>query len=279
MNDNADFVVNLTPTGMIPTREMTPYVPLTAKEIIKDVLDCAQEGVTSVHLHARDEHGVPSWKPEIYAEIIEGIRSKAPDLVLGVSCSGRDFNELGKRSAVLELKGDLKPDMASLTLSSLNFNKQASVNSPQMIQDLASKMKDRGIKPELEVFDMGMINYAKYLTRKKILEPPLYFNLILGNIACAQADIMHAGLMLHELPKGSTWSMGGIGNWQIKINMLGVLEGGGVRIGLEDNIYFDHQRTTLASNKQLVRRIVKLAGIFNRKVMPPTLLKKRLCME
>lgn len=270
------FLVNLTPTGMIPTHEMTQYVPLTPQEIIQDVLECYQLGITSVHLHARDKDGIPTWKPEIYAEIIFGIRNKAPNLVLGVSCSGRDFNEFEKRSAVLDLKGDVKPDMASLTLSSLNFNKQASVNSPQMIQDLAKKMKDCGIKPELEVFDLGMLNYARYLTRKKILEPPLCINLILGNIACAQADILHAGLMLNEIPKGSIWNMGGIGDWQLKMNMLAILEGGGVRIGLEDNIYIDDQRKQLASNKDLVKRIIKMAKLFNREVMPPSVLRKRL---
>ena len=88
--------------------------------------------------------------------------------------------------------------MGSLTLSSVNFNKQASVSSPDMIQTLALEMKGRGILPELEVFDTGMINYAKYLERKGLLEPPHYFNLILGNVACAQADLLHIGTMLRD---------------------------------------------------------------------------------
>jgi uncharacterized protein (DUF849 family) len=273
------FVVNLTPTGMIPTRAMSPHVPLTPAQIVDDVVSCLQIGVTSVHLHARDERGLPTWKPEIYATIIDGIRNQAPDLVIGVSCSGRDVNEFEKRSAVLDLRGDLKPDMASLTLSSLNFNKQTSVNTPQMIQDLAKKMADRGIKPELEVFDIGMINYSRYLAKKRLIEPPFAFNLILGNIACAQADILHAGIMLRELPPDSLFNIGGIGGWQLKMNILAVLEGGGARVGLEDNIYFDERRTKLATNAALVDRIVHLAGALNRTVMKPSELRSKLQLQ
>jgi 3-keto-5-aminohexanoate cleavage enzyme len=112
----------------------------------------------------------------------------------------------------LTLDGDLKPDMGSLTLSSVNFNKQASMNPPDMIHALAREMKDRNIMPELEAFDVGMINYARYLEKKKLLTPPHYFNLILGNIACAQADLLHAGIMIRDLPPDSFWSLGGIGD-------------------------------------------------------------------
>lgn len=275
-SSNGDFMVNLTPTGMIPTRDMTSHVPLSAEEIVRDVLDCAEIGVTSIHLHARDADGRPTWNPDVYARMIGAIRESRPDLIIAVSCSGRDFNEFEKRSAVLDLEGDVKPDMASLTLSSLNFNKQASVNTPRMIQDLASKMKDRGIKPELEAFDLGMINYARYLSTKGLLDPPYCFNLILGNIACAQADLMHAGLMLKDLPPESYWTFGGIGDWQLKMNMMAVLEGGGVRVGLEDNIFFDPERTQLATNLALVARIVGIAKTFHRDVMSPETCRRRL---
>lgn len=267
--NRADLIVNLTPTGMIPTRGMTPHVPLSPAEVVADVLACAAVGVTCVHLHARDEQGRPTGSPDVYARMIEGLRSQRPDLIIGVSCTGRDEGDFAKRSAVLDLDGDVKPDMASLTLSSLNFNRQASVNAPQTIQDLALKMRDRGIKPELEAFDLGMINYARYLERKGLIAPPFYFNLILGNIACAQADLMHAGLMVRELPGNSWWSFGGIGDWQLKMNMMAVLEGGGVRVGLEDNIFFDSLRTRPATNAELVERIVRVAQLFDRQVMSP----------
>jgi 3-keto-5-aminohexanoate cleavage enzyme len=227
---NNDLIVNLAPTGMIPTRTMTPHVPLTPEEIIADVLKCRDLGITAVHLHARDGNGQTTYKKDLYAEIIRGIRNADKDLVLCVSTSGRDFNEFEKRSDVLDLEGDLKPDMASLTLSSLNFNKTASVNSPGMIQDLAKKMLKKNIKPELEVFDVGMINYAKYLINKGLLTPPYYFTLLLGNIACAQANLMHLGYMIHELPVDSFYSVAGIGNAQLPMNAVSIAYGGGVRV-------------------------------------------------
>ncbi|HVO73537.1 MAG TPA: 3-keto-5-aminohexanoate cleavage protein, partial [Ignavibacteriaceae bacterium] len=145
-----------------------------------------------------------------------------------------------------------------------NFNHQASVNSPQMIKALAQKMLDNNIRPELEAFDLGMINYAIYLISKGLVKPPYYFNLILGNIACAQANLFSLGLMVKELPGGSIWSAGGIGNWQLKMNAMSIVEGGGVRIGLEDNIYFDDQRKQLASNRQLVERIAGIARVMGK---------------
>lgn len=266
---NNDLIVNLAPTGMIPTRKMTPHVPLMPREIIDDVLKCRKLGITTVHLHARDDKGETTYKKDVYAEIISGIRNEDKDIVICVSTSGRSFNEFEKRADILDLEGDLKPDMASLTLSSLNFNKTASVNSPDMIQALAKKMSGKNIKPELEVFDVGMINYAKYLIKKGLLIPPYYFTLLLGNIACAQANLMHLGYMVNELPDGSFYSVAGIGNAQLPMNAVSIAYGGGVRIGLEDNIWFDDERTILATNPDLVKRIVSLAKARGRAVMDP----------
>jgi len=260
-----NFILNFTPTGMIPTKEMTPKVPIQVPEIIEQVLEAADLGANMVHIHARDpKDGLPTSEKDVYANIIKGIRAKNKDLVICVSTSGRNSPEFEKRSACMDLTGDLKPDFGSLTLSSLNFNKQASINTPDMIQALAKKMLDNGIKPELEVFDLGMINYAHYLIQKGLIKPPYYFNLILGNIACAQANLLSLGLMIKELPPDSIWSTGGIGNFQLKMNALGIVAGGGVRIGLEDNIFFDSEKTQLASNSDLLKRIIGIAKAMGR---------------
>ena len=265
-----DLIVNFTPTGMIPTKEMTPHVPITVGEIVEDVHKAWEIGITIVHLHARDEKGVPTYKAEIYRNIIEGIRKFSKDLVLCVSLSGRDFKEFEKRSEVLQLDGNVKPDMGSLTLSSVNFNQQASVSSPGMIQSLASEMMHRGILAELEAFDSGMINYAKYLEKKGLIESPHYFNLLFGNIACAQDKMLHVGVMINDLPPNSYWSMAGIGNAQLKMNSIAVAYGGGVRVGLEDNIWYDGTRHRLARNIDLIKRIHVLAQANEREIMSPT---------
>lgn len=263
------LIINLCPTGMITNKHMTPYVPQSPEEIISDVLECSQLGVSMVHLHACDADGKPSYQKDIYAKIIDGIRQKRADLILVVSTSGRTFNEFEYRSQVLELEGDFKPDMASLTLGSLNFPKCASTNSPEMITRLAVKMQERNIKPELEVFDTGMVNYAKYLITKGILKPPYYFNIILGNIATAQAKLQHLCLIVSELPENSYWSLGGIGLNQKYMNMLGMIAANGIRIGLEDNIWFDDDKEILATNYSLVERIIKTTQASGREIATP----------
>jgi uncharacterized protein (DUF849 family) len=275
-----ELIVNFTPTGMIPTKSMTEFVPVLASEIVEDVRKAWELGITMVHLHARDaESGEPTYKKEIYAEIIRGIRDFAPELIICVSLSGRNFKELSQRADPLYLEGDLKPDMGSLTLSSLNFNQTASMNAPAMVQELARIMKDRGILPELEAFDVGMINYARYLQKKGLIEAPFYFNLLLGNIACAQANLLHAGMMVNELPADSYWSLAGIGNAQLRMNSTAIAMGGGVRVGIEDNIWYDQRRTRLASNSDLIRRIHELARVHKRNIMSSSRLRTLLNLK
>ena len=264
-HDDAKFLLNFTPTGLVPSKEQTAWVPVSPDEIIREVREVARLGANMVHLHARDpQTGEPTCRPEVFREILCGIRAEHRDLVLVVSTSGRNFPDFAQRSACLELTGDARPDMGSLTLSSLNFNTEASLNAPEMIQRLAAKMLDNGIRPELEVFDLGMINYATYLARKGLIKPPHYFNLILGNIAGAQAGLLSLGLLVNELPHGSHWSAGGIGGSQLRANTMALVAGGGVRVGLEDNIYFDRRRTRLASNRELVERVLVIAEALGR---------------
>jgi uncharacterized protein (DUF849 family) len=274
------LIINLAPTGMIPTKEMTKFVPQSINEVVEDVHEAWEIGITMVHLHAREQDtGIPTYKSEIYAKMIEGIRKFSKDLIICVSLSGRTFGEFEKRSEPLQLDGDLKPDMGSLTLSSLNFNKQASVNDPDMIKALAAEMKKRRIAPEFEAFDAGMINYARYLHHKDLVAPPFYFNLLLGNIACAQADILHAGIMIRDLPEDSLWSLAGIGDSQIKMNSLAIAMGGGVRVGVEDNIWYDQKRTKLARNADFLRRIHTIAEANERPLMTSSELRERLNLE
>ena len=274
------LIINFTPTGMIPTKAMTPHVPITINEIVEDVHRAYELGITLAHIHARDEiTGVPTYKKEVYAELISGIRKYAPDLVICASLSGRDFNTLDKRADVLSLEGNLKPDMGSLTLSSLNFNNVASMNAPNMIEDLAKTMKSKGIVPELEVFDVGMINFGNYLIKKEHIKPPLYYNLLFGNIACAQTNLLHIGVMLNDLPTDALISLAGVGTEQTMINFLAIAIGKGVRVGLEDNIWYDTQRTKLATNSELIGRIHIVAKANNREIMTPSEFRAQMKME
>ncbi len=267
INIENKIVINFTPTGMLPTKKDTPYVPISPEEIIEDVRRAYLLGITMVHLHARDENGLPSHRKEIYAKIIQGIREFAPELIICVSTSGRILNTLETRSEVLDLEGELKPDMASLTMSSLNFNRSASINDPKMIFDLATIMKDKKILAEIEVFDLGMINYIHYLVKKDLLNESFYVNFILGNIASAQTDLLHIGSMIKDLPDKTVLSIGGVGNQQLSANALAISMNYGIRIGLEDNIWFDQERTKLATNLELVQRAHHIIKSMNKEVL------------
>ena len=257
------LIINFVPTGMIPSKKMTPYVPVSCSEIVEQVAEASELGITLVHLHARDEAGLPTWKASVYEKIFSGIRKYCPDLVICASLSGRNASEFEKRSEVLQLL----PDMGSLTLGSLNFIKTASLNSPEMIERLAGKMLELGITPELECFDSGMVHYSNFLISKGLLKPPYYYNLIVGNIFSSQLNPIHIGSMIADLPTDSHWSLGGLGAQQLKANNLGILLGGGVRVGIEDNIWYDSDRTQLATNLALLKRIHNLAKIYGRAIM------------
>lgn len=261
------LIINLAPTGIKPTKALNPYVPLSVNEIIEDVYINWLKGVQIVHLHVRDENGENTPNKAVYAQVIEGIRLKCPKIIICASLSGRVVNTLESRSQVLELTGEAKPDMGSLTLSSLNFGDGASINSPEMIIQLLKKMNANKIKPELEVFDMGMINYSKYLIKKGLIEPPFYYNIICGNIASAQATMEEISAMINALPPQSIYTLGGFGQDQLKMNVFGILSASGVRTGLEDNLYLSYEGTkTLATNIKLVDRITDIANLYGREI-------------
>ena len=266
----------LAPTGMVPTRAMTPHVPLTPDEIARDVERAMAVGITSVHLHARDADGVPTWEQETYRRIVGAVRERAPDVVVNVSTSGRTWSELEKRADCLALDDDHKPDLASLTLSSLNFLSGASVNPPDTIIGLATIMRDRGIVPELEIFDFGMLNYAHVLERKGLLPGPVVANLFFGNVAGMQPTLAEVGLATERLAAGAIWSGAGLGDYQLTAQSLAVAAGGGARVGLEDGIYHDRARTQLATNAGLVERVHRLLDVHERRVMTPGELRTRL---
>ena len=263
------LIVNAALTGMVPTRRDSASVPLTPEEIAADAERCVLAGASIVHLHARDDDGTATYRAEIYAEIVTRVRDRCPDVVVCVSTSGRVFKTFEERSDVLDLDGDLKPEMASLTLGSLNFPKQASVNEPDMIRRLAERMAERGIVPELEVFDVGMLDTASYLIGRDVLRTPFYVNLLLGSLGTLSATPFNLALLVEKLPPGTTWAAAGIGRFQFPMNALAITMGGHVRVGLEDNLWLDVEKTRPATNVALVERIVRLAQAAERDIATP----------
>ncbi|MGI8729651.1 MAG: 3-keto-5-aminohexanoate cleavage protein [Solirubrobacteraceae bacterium] len=260
------LIINVALTGMIPRRETVPDVPVTPEQIVDDAVACHGAGATIVHLHARDADEAPTWKRDVYAEFIPAIRARCPGLVICVSTSGRTFPDFDQRADVLDLSGAATPDMASLTLGSLNFRDGPSVTSLEMVHALAERMAERGIKPELEIFDHGMASYASVLLERGLASAPLYANVLLGNPNTAPARASVLSLLVDELPQGTVWAAAGIGDFQLPANGLAVFMGGHVRIGLEDNRWLDRATRTPATNEQLTRRIAELARLAGRRL-------------
>lgn len=264
MNPSDRLIINAAITGTVLSKSDTPFLPTSLDEIV----DCARRiraaGAAIVHVHARNPDQSPCFDGEVYRELVLGIR-QATDLIVCTSLSGRMTRNIDERAAALASK----PDMASLTLGSLNFMTQASVNAPETIRELADRIYAAGAMPELEAFEAGFINYAKYLIAKNILRPPFYFNLILGSLGAAPLDLVGLGHMISMLPQGSTWAVGGLGRYQTDAAMMAIAAGGHVRVGLEDNIHYDRQRTDLADNPRLVARIARIAREAGREPASP----------
>jgi len=250
-------IINFTPTGTQPTRENS-YAPLLPNEIIDTVHEANEIGISMVHLHARDEDTLKNtYKKEVYQKIIEGIKKHCPDLLICVSLTGRNFPELEKRTEVLQLQ----PDLGSLTMSSLNFTTGASINQPETILSLITEMNKYGVQPEIECFDTGMLNYTNYLISKNILSPPYHINFILGNIYNGQCDLGTLSTIKSNLPQNSFVCLGGIGSQQLKSNTYGLLDFDGVRVGLEDNLYFRNREKT--TNIELLKRVHRIMYQFD----------------
>lgn len=263
------LIINLALTGMVAAKQDNPLLPETAQEIADDCARCHDLGVSIVHVHARS-NGMPDYRKTAFGAIVRRIRERCPDLVICVSCSGRTFPDLMRRSEVLDLSGEEQPDLASLTLGSLNFSRQPSINSPETIKALALRMQERGIKPELEAFEIGMVDTARRLISEgSLVSDRPYFNLFLGSRGTLDCKPLNLGVMLAALPSGSIWSAAGIGRYQLPANLMAIAAGGHVRTGLEDCLYMDQEKTKPASNPRLVERIVAIARATGREPASP----------
>lgn len=265
----SDLIINLACTGAVPTHAMNPNVPVTHAQIVDEVAMALERGIQIVHLHARDDDEHHSGDPDRYGRLIEDIR-RLPggrDLVICVSTSGRLDNSFEARSRVLMLDGSAKPDMASLTPSSLNFMQSASVTPPETVRRLAALMLEKKIRPELEVFDLGMANMVTRLLAEGFVEPPLYVNVLLGNLASAQSNMLHLSSILDSLPTECIVGVAGLGRYQLHATTMGLLASDAVRIGLEDNLWLDQDRTVPASNARLLDRLISQAELVERALM------------
>lgn len=264
MSDTGKLIINAAVTGTVLSKSDTSFLPTSLAEVVEDAVRVREAGASIIHLHARGPDERPSYEPAVYHELVERVR-EATDLIVNVSLSGRFVQDVETRAAPLASR----PELASLTLGSMNFISGASLNAPDTVRELAARIYAAGAVPELEIFEAGFANVATYLARKGVLRPPFYANIILGSLGTAPLDLVGLGHIIGLLPVGTTWSVGGLGRYQLDANVMGIAAGGHVRVGLEDNIHFDRAGHDLADNERLVARIARIAREMGREPATP----------
>lgn len=257
------LIITIAPTGNVPTREMTPYVPLTPGEIAGDIIECCSAGAAVAHIHARGTDQKPTHSAGVFREILELLDASGCPVIRQLSTGGRHGRTLEERAENLRLG----PEMASLCTGSTNFPNMAYVNSPDMVESLAGIMKELDIKPEIEVFDTAMINNALVMVQKGLVKEPLQFNFVLGIRGALPATPKNLLHLVESIPVGSTWTVSVIGPRHVPLSAIALAMGGHVRVGIEDNIYYS--RGAPATNAQLVERIVRIAREVGREPASP----------
>ncbi len=259
------LIITAAVIGSAPTRAQNPSVPYSPAEIAEEALRCWRAGAAVVHVHVRDpETGAPAFEHEYFSEIVERIRD-AGDMLINLTTSG--FNIQSKNVGEARLMPiELKPDLCSLDVGSLNFREgRVFINPADWVETAAARMRKAGVKPELEVFDLGHIRQAHDLVRRDFLADPPYFQICLGVPWGAAADLETLLAMKSKLPEGCQWSVLGVGRSQLPLTTHAMLMGGHVRVGFEDNLYLE--KGVLAdSNAQFVERAVATARLLQREV-------------
>lgn len=257
------LIITAALTGAEVTREQQPALPISPEEIALAADECAQAGASIVHVHARNPDGSPTQDKEIYRQIIAAVRARS-NVIVQVSTGGAVGMTPQERLAPVTLV----PEMATLSMGSINFGGDVFMNHPADMEVFANTMREHGVKPELEIFDTGMLSTANRWLKKGLLTGPLHFDFVLG-IPGGMAGTPEALMYLKsQLPDGATWTVAGIGAAQLPLGTLAILLGGHVRVGFEDNVYF-RKGELASSNAQMVERIARISRELDRAVATP----------
>jgi 3-keto-5-aminohexanoate cleavage enzyme len=262
--NNKPVIITVAAVGAEVLREHTPYIPITPEEIADDVYNSYLAGASIAHLHVRDEFGMPSQDKDIFKKVTTLIKEKC-DIIIQYSTGGAVGMDIPTRTQGLVNK----PDMGTLSTGSINFGNEVFTNTDNQMIEIAKMLKKHGVKPEIEVFDTGMIDNAIYLLKKGYIETPLHFDFVTGIRGGVRASKEALEYMLPLLPENSTWCVAGIGRAQFEITKKAIKLGGHVRVGMEDNIFLEKGVLT-PSNAKLVEKmanlIIELEPITKRRV-------------
>ena len=258
------MIITVAVTGSFPTKEMNPAVPYSPEEIIDAAVACHKAGAASTHIHVRDPGtGKPEFNIELFKQVLDGIRQQC-NMIVNLTTSGyvlKGPDTISKRLQTIHLK----PDICSFDIGSMNFKDRVLINSPEWGEAAAKCMQENGVKPEIEVFDVGHIYQALDLIKRGLIDAPPYFQLCMGAQGGIDASAENLLFMKNKLPSDAPWSVLGIGKAQLPMITMAILIGGHVRVGFEDNIYL--KKGVLAkSNAQMVEMAADLAERLGREI-------------
>ena len=251
--------------GAEVTKEHNPAVPYTVEEIAEQAYGAYKAGASIIHLHVRYDDGTPTQDLERFRACFEAIRAKCPDVIIQPSTGGAVGMTNDERLQPIQLN----PEMATLDCGTCNFGgDDIFVNTENMIKDFGEKMIARNIKPEVEVFDKGMIDMAIRLNKKGYIKSPMHFDFVMGVNGGISGEARDLVFMAGSIPAGSTWTVAGVGRFEIPMVTMGILMGGHVRVGFEDNVYLS-KGVLAKSNAELVEKVVRIAKELGREIATP----------
>ncbi|MFZ7134438.1 MAG: 3-keto-5-aminohexanoate cleavage protein [Eubacteriales bacterium] len=249
--------------GAEVTKEHNPAVPYTVEEIGREAESAYKAGASIIHLHVREDDGTPTQDKARFKACMDEIKKRCPDVIIQPSTGGA----VGMTDEERLQPTELGPEMATLDCGTLNFGgDEIFINTENTIKNFGRLLKERGVKPEIEVFDKGMIDYAIKFQKQGFIDKPMHFDFVLGVQMSATARDL--AFMVDSIPEGSTWTVAGMGRHQIPMAMIGMAMGGNVRVGFEDNVYLS-KGVLAKSNGELVEKVVRIAMELGREIATP----------
>ncbi len=257
-------IITCAVTGAETTKAMQPALPVTPEEIAQSAYEAWQAGASILHLHVRKDDGTPTQDVEVFRKAIALVRSKC-DLVIEVTTGGAAWMTPEERLQPVTLN----PEMASLDCGTVNFGDEYIVNTLPIMRHFAQEMKDRGVRPTLECFDLGHVYASHILIKEGLIEAPFHYGLVLNVPGAAKYEVDVLEFMVRKLPKGAFFTAFGIGGKAHVDSIYGTLAlGGHIRVGFEDNIYYSKGRLA-TSNAELVERAARIAKDCGRELARP----------
>jgi uncharacterized protein (DUF849 family) len=292
---NRNVIVSCAVTGSGNSVGKHPAIPVTPKEIAQASIEAARAGAAIAHIHVREpDSGKPSRRVDLYREVVERIRESETDVIINLTTGmggdlflGPDENPLGLTDNTdlvgqverMEHVEALLPEICSLDCGSFNYDEgnYVYVSTPGMLRLGAERLQAIGVKPELEVFDLGHVSFARQMLSEGLLDAPPLFQVCLGIRWGAAADTRNFLAMVDQLPPEANWAGFGVGAMEMPMVAQAVLLGGNVRVGLEDNLYLE--RGVFASNAQLVERARKIVELMGASVQTPEQARQTLGLK